>query len=333
MLAAAQISVPLWTASSWAEVSAVPTWLVAAHDPAGRCGAAIAVEVERSRLLPGHRLLRARNLGAGCLGAAGSAALAGLLALSRSEARVLRLSVEWVLRTTEEQEQATELLRSLGFARTRRPRQYRHTLVIPLTGTEDDLLASFSTTTRRELRQWERRPVEMRTITEVRYIDRLNALSRETFARTGGAWRPRTWADRIAVSTALPGRSRLIGLFREGRSDDEALLAYAWGCAHGEYAQYDDAGSTRVDDIRVSMMYPLMWDLIRWAKANGCTWFDMGGVATSRRPDGDPRAGIAEFKRRFSKELVPVGMEWEFEPHPLRAGVARILRRLARLRG
>jgi hypothetical protein len=325
------IPAPLWTASSWARATATPTWLVSVHEPGSRrCVGALALEVERTRALPGHRLMRARHLGTGCLAEAGAALLAAVRDLSHSEPRVLRLSLEWILRTEEEQRSATTLLRTAAFVPTPHPRNYRETLVIPLGGTEEELLAGFSATTRRDLRGWAQRPVEMRPITDARYTDRLNLISRETFGRTGGAWRPRPWAERIALCAAVPDRSRLVGLFRAGRNDDEALLAYAWGCVHGAYAQYDDAGSTRVDDIKVSMMYPIMWDLIRWAKASGCAWFDLGGVTAEGRAADDPRAGISEFKRRFSKEVAAVGMEWEYEPHPARARLARGLARLVR---
>jgi hypothetical protein len=52
--------------------------------------------------------------------------------------------------------------------------------------------------------------------------------------------------------------------------------------------------------------------------------FDMGGAVPADARD-DPRVGISDFKRRFSKEMVAVGAEWEFEPHPARAAVARWL--------
>jgi hypothetical protein len=323
-------AVPLWTLSSWAAATGQDTWLVSAHDPSGRCAAAIAVEVQGTRAIPGHRFMRARHLGSGCLDDAAAAALSAARDLASSEPRVLRLNLEWILRTAEEQRRASMMLTSLGFKRSETPRNYEDTLVIPLAPSEEELLASFSATTRRDLRGWAQRPVEMRGITDLRYSGRLNAISRETFQRTGGAWHPRSWGERIAVSAASPERSRLVGLFRAGRDDDEALLAFAWGCVHGEYAQYDDAGSTRVEDVKISMMYPLMWDLIRWAKRSGCTWFDMGGMVAEGSSATDPRAGISDFKRRFSKEPATVGMEWEFVPRPRRERIARALQRMMR---
>lgn len=323
---------PLPARAAWHREHGEDARLVTAHDASGAAVGAVAVEVAPARALPGHKLLRALHTGAALSGPAGAALALGLRKLARTEPRVLRVNVELVLRTPEEHAVVASRLSAVGFTRVARIRHYTHTLVVDLAGTEDEILASFSQTTRRDLRAWSERPVEMRPISDARYADRLNALARETFARTGGVWHPRPWPARIALCAAEPNASRLVGLFRAGRDDPDALLAYAWGCNHGDHVHYDDAGSTRVDDIKVSMMYPLMWDLIRWAKQQGCAWFDMGGAIEAGATD-DPRAGISDFKRRFSKVMVEVGAEWEYEPHPARAALARLTRAaLSRLR-
>lgn len=326
--------VPLPSRAVWARhLRHAHAWLVSAHDSAGRCDAALAVEVEPTRALPGHRLLRAHHLGSALVGDAGDVVLSALRDLSVSAPRILRVNLEFILRTPAEHERVGRTLRTLGFRRLDEGRNYRDTLVIGLGGSEEDVLRSFSTTTRRDLRHWSDGPVTLRPIVDARYADRLNAISRETFARTGGDWEPRPWPERIRLGIERPELSRLVGLFREGRDDPESLLAYAWGCVHGDFAHYDDAGSTRAEDIRVSMAYPLMWDLVRWARRGGCAWFDMGGVTDGTTESGDPRGGISDFKRRFSKEVAAVGAEWEFEPHPRRARLARGLRQAAAVLG
>lgn len=307
--------------------------LVTAHDSGGRACAALGLERAPTRVLPGHVLLRAEHAGAVLAGPYGAALIDGVRALAEREPCVLRVNVELVLGTSEEHRTVSEHMRAAGFVALDRLRQYRDTLVIDLARSEGALLASFSATTRRDLRGWADRPVEMRPIEDARYSARLNLIAQETFGRTGGAFVPRPWAERIALCKELPDASRLVGLFRAGRDDPDALLAYAWGCAHGDHAHYDDAGSTRVDDIKVSMMYPLMWDLIRWAKQQGCSWFDMGGAVPAESKN-DKRLGISDFKRRFSKEMVAVGAEWSYEPHPTRARLARgVQRTLRAIRG
>jgi hypothetical protein len=330
---AARIPMALPSREAWWKAHGGEARLVTVHDTHGAVRGALAMQITPTRAFPGHSLMRATHGGTALVGPAGDALVQGVAALAREEPRILRANIELVLRTPQEHERVAVGMRNAGFTPLSTMVHYRDTLVIDLAGTEDQLLASFSTTTRRDLRGWAERPVEMRPIEDARYGERLNQLAKETFGRTGGAFSPRPWAARIALCRALPNASRLVGLFRAGRDDPDALLAYAWGCAHGDYAHYDDAGSTRVDDIKVSMMYPLMWDLIRWAKQQGCSWFDMGGAVPADAKD-DPRLGISDFKRRFSKEMVAVGAEWEFEPHPGRAAIARTLRSVAgRFRG
>jgi hypothetical protein len=302
--------------------------LIAAYDRQGRCKAALSLDIEPTRALPGHVLARGRRLGACLVGEAGDAAFARLRQFSIENPRLLQVNLEFILRTSEEHACVEGTLRRLGFQRATAPRNYLETLVIDLIGTEEDLLGSFSSTTRRELRHWSQRPVELRPIREPRYATRLNDIAHETLARTNGGYVPRDWVQRIALCEQLPAQSRLVGLFRAGRDDTDALLAYAWGCAHGDHAHYDDAGSTRVDDIKVSMMYPLMWDLIQWAKHGGCRWFDMGGTLPESATNDDPRAGIDGFKRRFSKEVAKVGAEWVLEPRPGRSRLAAGIRSL-----
>ena len=330
---AARIPLPLPSREAWWKSHGGDARLVSVHDATGRVRGALALELAPTRALPGHLLMRALHGGAVLVGTVGDVLLRGVAALAQEESRVLRVNIELVLRTAAEHERVAVGMRAAGFTPLSSIRHYRDTLIIDLAGTEDQLLASFSTTTRRDLRGWAERPVEMRPLEDARYGERLNQLAQETFGRTGGDFAPRPWAERIALCRELPHASRLVGLFRAGRDDPDALLAYAWGCAHGDHAHYDDAGSTRVDDIKVSMMYPLMWDLIRWAKQQGCSWFDMGGAVPAEAKD-DPRRGISDFKRRFSKEMVAVGAEWELEQHPARAALARTLRKVAsRFRG
>lgn len=319
---------PLPSRNAWASLMpGAEYWLVVASDQSGHPMAAFATERIRSRALPGHVIARVDRLGSSALTPGGIAALVALTELARADSRTLEVQIELALRTESAHAQAATVLQALGYRRRSTPRNYRETLVVDLVGTIDDVFAGLSTKTRRDIRQSEKQPVDVRLISDTRYAARLQLLAEETMARTGGIPVPRPWAERILLSNALPTKSRLVGLFRHGRDDDEALLAFAWGCAHGEFAHYDAAGSTRAADIKVSLNYPLLWDLVKWAHEHGAQWFDLGGVTTGTRESGDPLGGISDFKRWFSKTLVPIGEDWIFSPHPGRTAVATVIRR------
>ena len=74
----------------------------------------------------------------------------------------------------------------------------------------------------------------------------------------------------------------------------------------------------------------LAWELIRWAKRHGASFFDLGGVTPSTHTGPDPFQGISAFKRFFSKTEVTLGDEWVLEPSPLKAGLARVVTSVAR---
>jgi len=321
----ARLPFPLPARAAWGRLHGTDARLVTAHESDGSVQGAVAVEVALTRALPAHRMLRALHSGSALVGLAGEALVIGLRTLADSEPRILQLNVELVLRTPEEHARAGELLRAAGFSRLEKIRHYPDTVVVDLAGSESEILASFSQTTRRVLRGWLNLPLELRPILDTRYVSRLNDLGRDTFARTGGDYHPRPWVARMALCATEPSASRLVGIFRTGRDDPESLLAFAWACSHGDHAHFDDAGSTRVSDFKVQLMTPLMWNLICWAKGHGCGWFDLGGT-TDPNDRSDPLTSISDFKRRFSKVVVSVGAEWVYEPHPARSTLVRLAR-------
>lgn len=326
----AGFSLPLQSRSAWARCMPGESLLVAVRDASGRATAAAAAQVGRSRALPGHRLLRVRSLGQDFASEAGAALFARLRDLARDDWRVIKLNLEFVLHDPDARQRVETTMRSLGFRRERTMRSYAKTLVVDLRPTESALLAGFSEATRRALRQGARTGLVVRPIVEPAFAVRLDAISRETFARTGGDWESRPWAERIRLCAEVPEHARLVGLFADGGSRPDDLLAFGWSCRHGLLAQYDDGGSVREVGTRKGLSYLVMWDLIRWAKEAGASCFDLGGVPDEVGDEHDPRGGITQFKRRFSKREVEMGMEWVYEPHPARATTANLVSRAVR---
>jgi hypothetical protein len=61
------------------------------------------------------------------------------------------------------------------------------------------------------------------------------------------------------------------------------------------------------------------WEAMRWLKARGYDWYDLGGVS-SQRPDD----GIFNFKRRFGGQVVSLGTEWRYVDRATRLSLALI---------
>jgi hypothetical protein len=301
---------------------------LAVTDVGGRCVGGIALQRRAPRALPGHSLLHVERLGPSLPGRTLEVAITGLASLARGDSSVLRLGLEVFSPDLAVRQRIRSALEANGFAEAADPGIYTRTLRVSLESDEEALFRNLHPTARRHIRVAERRPVVVRPVGDSGLAPRLEHLLRETYGRTGGRYVPVDWPARIELSTRRPDLSRIVGLFHAAAPGSEpTLLAFAWGCFHGDHAHYADAASTRAHELSLPLHYPLLWDLLRWARRAGASWFDLGGVTDGTTDDpNDPLGGISDFKRKFSREVVTVAEEWSLEPSTSRAWIAGRLR-------
>jgi hypothetical protein len=241
------------------------------------------------------------------------------------EPRILRLLIGLHANQHAHLVESVEVLTVLGFQPDPLPRSYRETLLLDLTRPESVIFSGLHPTARRHIRAVDKRPVSMGSIGDTFFAPRMEELLCESFARTGGIAPVVDWPRLIKFSTENPGLSKMVGLYQDGVQGPDGLLAFAWGCFHGDHVHYAAAGSTRKTDLRMPLGYGLMWELIRWGKATGAMYFDLGGITVGEKDSGDPRAGISRFKRFFASEMAEVGAEFMLEPRPRVASTARMV--------
>ncbi len=331
-LVAAGVPLPLPHRLVWAKsLRGAEAWFLLVRDEEGRSCGGVAIEVNRSRALPGHLILRASKLGPSLTDAMRNVALVALAKVAKGSSRVLRLHVH--VFSLDRREVMGASLSGLGFAEVDPPSSYRHTLAMDLRRTEEEIFDALHKTARKNIRDTMKAPVTIQTITDAVYANRIDELQREALRRTGADCSKQDWTGRIELSREFPGLSRIVGLFAGDDTQPSSMAAFGWACNHGDHAEYREAGSIRRADIKVSLSYLPLWDLIGWAKAGGAGWFDLGGVTVGHVADA-PLEGISDFKRYFCRNVVEVGAEWVLEPHPLRARVASFVAGGAdRLRG
>jgi hypothetical protein len=287
--------------------------------------AALSASISRSRALPRHRIYRVeRWMGSGSE-TADHAILDEFARAIRGDKLCLRATIELFSFEEGGRERHAEQLRALGFVRASVPRMYSQTLMIDLAPTEDELFAALPSKARRDVRAPAKKGLTLRPITDPALGDRLDFIFNETFRRTGTVAESRPWRRIIELSASEPGLSRLVGIFNDAIPTPDGLVAFAWGCAQGDYATYEAGASIRSPELgNTPLSYAPLWDLVAWARrAPGLARFDLGGV-TAGGPN-DPRHGISEFKRYFSDKVVQVAEEWTMEPAPLRASLARAI--------
>ena len=291
----------------------------------GQPTAAFGIDRFASRALPRHFIWRVERLTCRASDSARDAAFDALVDRARYDGRVLRLIVELFDRDRASRERNARALAARGFQRREVPRCYAETIAIDLERPLETIFASLDGSTRRKIRAVKKRGLEVRPIDNARYAPRLTELLGETMARTGGAAQDIDWISLLEFTRREPSLARLIGLFDPTHDGERSLLAFVWGCNHGEYVNYEMAASTRRTTVHAPFTYALAWDLIEWAHRSGARWFDFGGITSGHFGGNDPLGGISDFKRFFGNTVVAVGEDWSWEPNRVRGAVARAI--------
>lgn len=195
-----------------------------------------------------------------------------------------------------------------GFVRGFRPvacrdpyTEPRNTLCIDLRLSEDAILAQMKPKGRYNVRLARRHAVRVIEDTTDKGLTDFMRLYTRTAARQGIERKPRDYFD--ALLRLLRARDQVSIFFADysGRRLATALVVY-----FGARATYFFGGSL-VAERRVMAPYLLHFEIMRAAKARGCEWYDLWGVAPESETD-HPWRDLSVFKRKFG------GVELSFVP-------------------
>jgi hypothetical protein len=322
-LVAPGFALPVRARSEWASVNdGVRSALLVVKDSAGVKGG-IGLDRRSSRALPGHQVLHAWHVGVTLPEAAATRAISAIGASVKEDHRVLRVHVQVFSLEKAIRERLTSLLARYGYERVTPATSYETTLVTRLDRASEVHFASLSQGVRQNIKALSKYPVELRPIARNDHSARMNMLLRESLARTGAKHHDVDFGPIVRLSTDHPTLSHLVGLYRTDLAGPDSLVAFAWGVNQGDSVAYDLGASTRVPEFRnLSMGYPLVWELISWARSIGAPFFDFGGVTEGDAESGDRLGKISDFKRRFSKDAVAVAEEWVYNPRPVLSAIA-----------
>ena len=93
------------------------------------------------------------------------------------------------------------------------------------------------------------------------------------------------------------GRVRLLVAYR----DDEPLAALMPFCFNGQSWYMYGASSNRRRELMPN--HQLQWRAMQWARAEGCTQYDLWGISDAEAQDDDLQ-GVQRFKEGFGGEIV-----------------------------
>lgn len=180
-----------------------------------------------------------------------------------------------------------------------------HTVVVDLTQSEDELLASFKQRTRRSIRKADREGAVVEFFTDASAADDFWELHTAMAERAGITLRERAYFDHN-WGTWLEAGKGMFCLARPSADAPYAAGAFVWYDEHA--AVYKDGGSLRIPEAN-GLQYTVQWECMKWAKAHGCKAYDMFGMPPSWDLDDEDHRmhGLVQFKTGFGPVVDELG--------------------------
>lgn len=214
-------------------------------------------------------------------------------------------------------------LKSRGWQPSHEQVQFRNTVMIDLTPSEEALLANMKQKTRYNIRLSERKGVQVRTGRESD-ISLLYRMYAETSLRDGftirdEAYYRRAWGSFMSRTEGLktaynsPGAEALIA--EVGEEPVAAVIIYRFAST-GWYM----FGMSRQAHREKMPNYLLQWEAMKRLKSAGCTRYDLWG-APERLAEDDPLWGVYRFKEGLGGTLLRSIGAWDL---PVRPGLFRV---------
>jgi len=184
--------------------------------------------------------------------------------------------------------------------------QPKYVMKVDLARSEEELLAAFAPKWRYNIRLAERKGVTVRSDCHREDVETFYELLKVTARRDGFTIRALSYFYDLWDLIITRGLGRMFLARYEG----EVIACTLVFCLPPQaWYVYGASG----DEHRNKMPnHALQWAMMRWAKEQGCTVFDMRGVA--REVEGEPQgplAGLNRFKRGFDAYYVEYLPDYE----------------------
>jgi peptidoglycan pentaglycine glycine transferase (the first glycine) len=187
--------------------------------------------------------------------------------------------------------------------------QFRNTITLDLTQSEDELLAAMSQSTRRKVRLAEREGVTVRAAT-LDDLPTLYKLYQETGERDHFLVRPDWYYEQVWRKFMEAGLAHALIAEYEGKPIAHVILFH-----FGRKCWYFYGASSNEERQRMPN-YLLQWEAMRWAKAQGYATYDMWG-APDVFDESDSMWGVYNFKRGFRGTVTRHIGAWDYAPYSL----------------
>lgn len=188
--------------------------------------------------------------------------------------------------------------------------QFRNTLTLDLSRSEDEILAGMKQKTRYNLRLASRRGVRVR-LGDLQDLDLLYRMYAETSLRDGFVIRKSEYYHHAWGAFVEDGLAQPFVAEVEGEAVAGLFVFHFGKTAWYLYGMSRDVHREKMPN------HLLQWEAIRWAKGQGCAVYDFWGAPDRFDPE-DPMWGVFRFKLGFGAEVVRSIGAWDLPVRPLR---------------
>jgi len=196
-----------------------------------------------------------------------------------------------------------DVLRRRGWRVSDEQIQYRNTMMVDLTLSEEVLLSEMKSKWRYNVRLAKRKGVEVRRGT-LADLPLLYEMYEETAERGEFVIRPeeyyeQTWETFMRADMAQP--------FIAEVEEEPVAMVVIYRFAGTAYYVHGASRSVHRDKMP---NHRLQWEAMTWAKEQGCDTYDMWG-APDELDESDPMWGVYRFKKGFGAEFVEHVGAWD----------------------
>lgn len=189
-------------------------------------------------------------------------------------------------------------IRSMHLTPSHHPLFTRYTFLLDLTKPEEMLLSSMHPKTRYNIRVAQKHEIQVKEDNSEKAFNDYLRLSEETTKRQGFFAHNRTYQQTMWNIMNKKGIAKLWTASYKG----ETLAAWILFVRNKTvYYPYGASGRNHRETMAPNL---LLWEIMKWAKHNGISSFDLWGALGPEPDPHDPWYGFHRFKQGYNPELI-----------------------------
>lgn len=225
--------------------------------------------------------------------------------------RAIFIKMEPNIKKTALSSKQTHQLENQFSLKKGRPLFTRYTLVLDLTKKEKELMDSFHSKTRYNIRLAKRKGVKIIEGQSMKDFEQYWQLMKETMKRQGFYAHDHSYHQKMWRIMHRAGIAHLLMAVYQKK-----VLA-AWILFKFKHVLYYPYGASSSSHRNLMASNLIMWEAIRFGKKNDCQKFDLWGTPGPNPKKSDPWYGFHHFKMGYNPKIVEFIGTYDLVLHPI----------------